>query len=163
MKKTRALLIGTVLTGTIVATTGLAIGAGDGFGRSGCGGRGEHHSMMGGMGDAGGRLMRMAEHLDLSAGQRDAIWKIFDDSRVSFREYGERLVEGRKAMREAVHSDSYDPVAVQVLAQAQGETLGQMMALRADLMHQARQVLTPEQRDQLAQMRGGRGHRRGQY
>lgn len=163
MKKSRALLIGTVMTGAIVVTTGLAIGAGHGFGGPGCGGRGEMHSMMGGMGDAGGRLMKMAEHLDLSAAQRDAIWKIFDDNRDSFRDYGEKLMVGRKAMREAVRSDSYDRAAVQTLAQAQGEAMGQMMALRADLMHQARQVLTPEQRDQLAEMRGRHRQRRGEY
>jgi Spy/CpxP family protein refolding chaperone len=160
MKKNRALLAGVVLTGVVVGTSALALGAGHGGG-GGCSGRGGKHQMMGPMMGSEERLMKMADRLDLNEEQRASVKQIFAANKSTFEGYGAQLKLGREAMRNAIDSDTYDQAVVRDLAKSQGAVLGDMMALRADVMHQVRQVLTAEQVKQMEDMRGR--HRRGAF
>jgi len=160
MNRVRAFWVGAVLTAAIVGTSALAMGAGYGGGE-GCAGRTGKSHVSGPMMGSEERLMKMADRLELNDEQRATVKRILAANKTTFEDYEAQLNRGREAMRGELRSDSYDQVAVREMAQAQGAMLGEMMVLRADLMHQVRQVLTAEQIERMDALRGR--HRHGAF
>ena len=144
-KRNKLIIASALLIGTISAG-GVAFG------------EGRHHGGHGlGFGPGPERIERMAERLDLSDEQRDAIRAIVDKARPSFREYGDNLRDNREKLRELAQTENADQTAIRTLADAQGDTMADMIVLRTDVMREVRAVLTPEQREELKNRRSHHG------
>ena len=148
MNKRNKLIIASALLIGAIGAGGIAFG------------EGRHHGGGSfGFGPGPERIERMAGKLDLSDEQRDAIRAIADKARPSFREYGDSLRDNREKLRELAQADDADQAAIRALADAQGDTMADMIVLRTDLMREVRAVLTPEQREELENKRSRHGRR----
>lgn len=142
---------------TIVLFTTLAVGAlafaGTGMARhrmaedAGCGA----HGGPGIMKESGrGGIGRLERFLDLSESQRSAIHGIRQASRSRMHELRDALSDQRFALREMVRNGKYDEQKAGELARAQGEHLAEMLLLRTRNRAAIRDLLTEQQREQLA-------------
>ncbi len=165
--KTRNIIL-TIVAAALLAVPGSALaqgGPGYGPGRGGFGPHGGHHGGLAGE-DGGGILQflehmlpRLAERLELSDEQVAQIQVILDEEGPVIQGYVEELRGGREAWRETNDPAVFDEGAVRAFAESQG-------AIHVDLMVAADhakagifQVLTPEQREQLEEMRNNRDKR----
>lgn len=131
------------------------------------GGPGWHGDGMGGdhLGFFERRLPRMAEELGLSDEQLDTIQAIVDAARPEIEAYAEQLRESRDAYRAA----NDDPTvfiegAFRAHAAAQNEIQTNLMVVVGKTKAEVFKVFTPEQIEQLQEMRGNFGkssYRRG--
>ncbi len=108
---------------------------------------------------AEGKIVQMMHKLELSDEQQTQIWKIVDEKRVSKMAAMKEAKSNREAMREMMHSGSYDAEKVKEHADQQGEQLSNRIVQRAEVMNSIRQVLTTEQVAQLDELRQGRNER----
>lgn len=121
----------------------------------------EAHAMRGGMGGPGeARLLR---GLDLTQEQRDQVFKIFHEQAPAMREGMNAARSAQQALREAAAAPGFDAARARELADAAGKAHADAAFQRAQTLNRVFAVLTPEQRQQLAerQQRRGEGHRRG--
>ena len=147
------------ITAAILCTAPMAAFAQGGPG----GGLGWHGDGMGGdhLGFFERRLPRMAEELGLSDEQLEKIQAIADAARPEIEIFAEQLRNGREAYR-AEHGNpaEFDEPAFRAHAQDQHLVQTELMVVvakaRADIFAQ----LTPEQIEQLEEMRGSFGGRK---
>jgi Spy/CpxP family protein refolding chaperone len=175
--KTRTLLF-TLATLAILAAPMLAVaqtGPGDGGG-PGHGSRGHHFAPAGhganGLGFLDRALPRLADRLELSDEQVDAIQGIVEEVRPQIESYGEQLRAGREAWREANDDPTvFDEGAFRSHVDQQHQTTTELMVLVQQTKARTLAVLTPEQLEQFEEMHGqfgqrfkrGFGHRRGNH
>jgi Spy/CpxP family protein refolding chaperone len=122
----------------------------------------------GGPGEVGGpglhflehMLPRLAEELELTDAQQVQIQAILDEETPAIESMREQLRNAHHAFRESHPPDEFDEAAVRAFAESQSQTHVELMVAGARTMSRVHNVLTPEQREQLQQMRG-RHHRRG--
>ena len=155
----------------VLAQTGP--GPGDGSGPGG-GWGGGHGPQGGGQGWSGGgegdnglrfferMLPRLAEELDLSDEQLDEIQAIVDEAHLKIEEEG--YVEQLRAGREAYRAENDDPTVFnegvfREHAATQHVIQTNLMVVVGNAKAQAFSVLTPEQLEQLEEMRGSFGKR----
>lgn len=105
-------------------------------------------------------LPRLAEELNLTDAQRSQIQAILDEETPAIEAMRERLRDAHQAFRESHPPGEFDEAAVRAFAESQSQTHVELMVAGARTMSRVHNVLTPEQREQLQQMRG-RHHRRG--
>ncbi|WP_204105348.1 MULTISPECIES: Spy/CpxP family protein refolding chaperone [Spirulina sp. CCY15215] len=111
-------------------------------------------------GERGDRGMRMFEQLNLSADQKQEIQTIREQAKANSEQLREQMENAREQMQSLMASNASDGELRQQHQRVQN--LHQQMGdRRFDTMLQIRQVLTPEQRAQLAEMKPDRGGRRG--
>ena len=116
--------------------------------------------MHGGM--RGGGAMRHMRALGLSEAQQDQIFKIHHDAVPAMREHMKQARKAREDLRQIAMADKFDEARARQAADAQAKALGAMAVMRAQNMNRVRQVLTPEQRSKMDQMREHRpGMQRG--
>ncbi|MDJ0655526.1 MAG: Spy/CpxP family protein refolding chaperone [Xanthomonadales bacterium] len=142
-----------LIFGTALFCVSLAATAQPCFGPGGGGPRG----VLGGL----ERIERMAGELQITDEQRDAIRAVVDGVRPQLREVFDGMRENREAIRETTFADSYDAAAVAQLAEVQGDLMAQTIVIRHQARADVMNLLTPEQRTQLAGMRASRCERRG--
>lgn len=113
-------------------------------------------------------LHRMLRHLDLSAEQREQLEQLHATHREETQAVRDRLHAAQERFSDLAHAETVDEEALREAAAEVAEARAEMMLSRAALGNRVRQILTPEQREQLDQMRmnrrgkmGGRGHGRG--
>lgn len=127
------------------------------------GGPGWHGDGMGGdhLGFFERRLPRMAEELGLSDEQLEKIQAIADAARPEIETYAEQLRNGREAYR-AEHGNpaEFDETAFRAHAQDQHLVQTELMVVVAKAKADVFAVLTPEQIEQLEEMRGSFGGRK---
>ena len=112
------------------------------------GGHGHGHGMMGGgLGEFG--------RLDLSDEQRAKINKIFDAVHKQHWTSGGKLMDERIKLRDLLYADEPDPKKVGAVYGEIAKLKQHMFEAHIQANNQARAVLTPEQRDQLKQLRRG--------
>jgi Spy/CpxP family protein refolding chaperone len=118
-----------------------------------------HHG--GGGGDGDGREMRGLQALNLTEAQRDQIFKIRHDQAPAFRDQMKKMRASREELQKLARADKFDPAAVRRAADTQAKAVSDIAVMRVQAASQVRQVLTPEQRTKLDQMRDQRrgGHR----
>jgi periplasmic protein CpxP/Spy len=114
--------------------------------------------MHGGMHRRGGDMMMQMRGLDLSEAQRDQIFKIHHDQVPAMREQMKQVQKARTDLRQIAMADKFDEARARQAADAQGKALAAMAVMRAQSMSRVRQVLTPEQRSKMDQMREHRHH-----
>jgi Spy/CpxP family protein refolding chaperone len=117
------------------------------------------------------RLPRMAEELDLSEEQLNKIQAIVDTARPGIEIFAEQLRDERQAYRAANDDPTvFDEGAFRAHASKQNEIQTNLMVLVGQTKAQVFKVLTPEQIEQIVEMRnsfskrshrgvGGRGSR----
>ena len=127
---------------------------GPGFGRGS--GHGPGRSMMGPAGlrfmDAGG-WHRAIWRLDLSESQKEEIKAIFESARDQVEANHEHMRALGEELRNQFENDPYDEGAVRAKAAVVADLQVEMAVLRAGQAGQVRDLLTPDQLDQLAQMK----------
>jgi len=100
-----------------------------------------------------GFLDHAAVMLDLSEDQEGQIEAIIDESRPAIEALREQAGEARRQFHETFDPGAFDEGAVTAFAQGQSELHSQMMVLGLQTFSQVWSVLTPEQREQLEEMR----------
>jgi Spy/CpxP family protein refolding chaperone len=127
------------------------------WGREGRGDRKGRHGMKGGM--FGGRF---AEKLNLTDAQKQQIEQIrarFEESTQALREQG----RGTRGDKDDFMSGTFNESAVRAAAQARANRHVEMEVMRARMMSEIYNVLTPEQKAQLATERQQREQRRQEW
>ena len=119
------------------------------------GGGGDFHRLL--------HMLKMANDLDVTDEQIAQIEGILENARPQFEALGEQLRTQGEAWRETNDPAVFDEAAARQFAESQA-------VLRADMMIQHMQtraavlsVLTPEQRENLEQLRAERRGNRGEY
>ena len=106
-------------------------------------------------------LPRLAEELDLTDAQQSQIQAILDEETPAIESMREQLRNAHQAFRESHPPGEFDEAAVRAFAESQSPTHVELMVAGARTMSRVHNVLTPEQREQLQQMRDRRHHQRG--
>ena len=139
----------------VLATGGLVLCA---YAASAHGGSGR-----GGMGGER-QIERMAERLDLDDAQLASVRAIVDSYRAEQRALRDQLRDGRAQIRGLGATGEYNEEEVRALADAQGDSMADLIVLKTQMFSEIAAVLSDEQREALAEMRErggrGRGHRR---
>jgi protein CpxP len=148
--KHRNLVLTTLLAGSLVTAGFVTISyAGPQY----CAHHGMHSKRMG---DAEGRhdpLKRLMGHLDLTDAQQTEIKTIIATGRSDMKGVRQQLHDSRRAIYELVASSNYSAERVRELADQQAKLNAELTVARMDTMHRTLQVLTPEQRAELAKLR----------
>ena len=105
----------------------------------------------------GGGRMRQMEMLGLTDAQKDQIFKIRHDSVPPMREQMKQVRKAGLELRQLAMADKFDEVKARQLADQQAKAMANMAVMRAQTANRVRQVLTPEQRQKMDQMRQHRG------
>jgi protein CpxP len=107
-----------------------------------------------GLGKAGlrGAGRRVANQLDLTDAQKQQARSIMEQTRRDAAPLRQELKQNRKALNEAVQAGKSE-AEIRQLAAAQGNTLGQLLALRSQARARMVSQLTPEQKAKAAQLR----------
>lgn len=151
-RSTKMLLTAVALGG--VTGTGIAFAL-PAFGMHGCAGgaRAMGFYDRGGYGDVDGRIERLADRLDVTRAQRDALRAVVDNARPQLRALRDRLVANRSQLQRLAREPKPDETRIAQLADAQGHAVAELIALRAKMLGAIRGVLTDEQRDRLDRWR----------
>ena len=107
-----------------------------------------HHGM-----HRGGERMAYLEALGLTEAQKDQIFKIRHDSVPPMREQMKQVHKARLELRQLAMADKFDEAKARQLADQQAKAMASMAVMRAQTSHRVRQVLTPEQRQKMDEMR----------
>ena len=98
---------------------------------------------------------------DLTGEQKQELKVIRSSARDAMRDLKDEMQDNRRDLRDAMQENA-DLKTVRALAEKQGDQVARMIVLRAEIRNQVNQVLTEEQREALADLRGpgmGFGHR----
>lgn len=159
MKKTLSIAILTL------ATSGLMLGGAssayankdDHSDRNGCN---KQQNWSGSKHEAGGfgKMKHALHDLDLSKAQQSEIKDIMTATKPQMKALQQEIKEGREILRALSMSNSYDAEAVSNAANDQANLIAQAIILRAQTKANITKVLTPEQRQQLAEKFESRKH-----
>lgn len=116
----------------------------------------QHHQKMHRGHDMQGWRGHMLRQLDLTQAQQDQIFKIRHDQAQAFYDQRKAVRAASKSLRELTKADSFDEAKAKQAADALGQAQAQVALLRAQTQAQIRAVLTPEQRQQLAERKNMR-------
>lgn len=129
------------------------------------------HGMRGG--ERGGGWMgpnageaRMLRGLDLTEAQRDKVFALRHEQAPKLREQGKIVRDSYRELRKLALSDTYDEAKARDISERGAQAIAQIAQLRAHTGNEIYKLLTPEQRQKLADRiaRGGehgygeRGH-----
>ncbi len=118
----------------------------------------------GGFGPPGpeARLERLAMRLDLSDAQRGELTQLMEQSRAEMEASGtrERLLTARRELGRLIEQGPFDEAAVRAAAAAVAAAEADLAVARARRAQAVREILTPEQLDQLGELRSERRERR---
>lgn len=111
-----------------------------------------------GMGHRGHGMMHL-RGLNLTEAQRDQVFKIFHDQAPAMHEQMKQVHRSRGELRQLAMAERFDEGRARQLADTQAKALAALAVMRAQTMARVREILTPEQRQRLQQMReqGERG------
>jgi Spy/CpxP family protein refolding chaperone len=93
----------------------------------------------------------LSSYLNLTPAQQAQEKSIFEGARQSAHPIRQQLMQTRHSLRAAIEANN--TAQIQQLAQAEGSAVGQLAAIRSTAMAKVYQVLTPEQRQELAKLR----------
>ncbi|MCB1036605.1 MAG: Spy/CpxP family protein refolding chaperone [Acidobacteria bacterium] len=139
----RNMILAALMVAAVLAPVFLFAGPGRGGGFG-------HHGRHGGPGFPGLR------GLDLSEAQRTQIHEIFSAQREQGEAAREQLHQARQALADQIHAETFDEVAIRQAAQQVSALEENQAVERARLFQQIRQILTPEQLQQLETMKQDR-------
>jgi Spy/CpxP family protein refolding chaperone len=156
--RNKSVILGSVLAASILglaANSGAIAASGGAPGgdqRAGHEARGWHRE---------GGMPRMFERLDLTQEQREQVNQIVNEGKQARQDKKKALWESRKALRDQAMADAYDAQRVQELADQQAKLDAELIVMRTETFHRIYSVLTPDQKQKLAEMKQQRkDHRR---
>lgn len=127
-----------------------------------CGGPGLHGDGPGMMhGGHPGMMPPQLRGLNLTDAQRDKIFEIMHAQMPQMREQAKATAQAADALRKLAASPDYDEAKARAAADALGKASADMALARAATERKVYEVLTPEQRKQMAEMKPGEPPRRG--
>jgi protein CpxP len=98
-------------------------------------------------------MHRMLRHLDLSDAQRDQVFKIFHDQSPAMHERMKAARAAREDLQKLAAASAFDRQRARAIADTEAKAIADMEVMRAESLARVREVLTPEQRAKLDQMR----------
>jgi len=98
-------------------------------------------------------MHRMLRHLDLSEAQRDQVFKIFHDQSPAMHERMKAARAAREDLEKLAFASAFDRARARAIADTEAKAIADMELLRAESMARVREILTPEQRAKLDQLR----------
>ena len=98
-------------------------------------------------------MHRMLRHLDLSEAQRDQVFKIFHDQSPAMHERMKAARAAREDLEKLAFGSAFDRARARAIAETEAKAIADMELLRAESMARVREILTPEQRAKLDQLR----------
>ena len=107
----------------------------------------------------GGMGMRHAEALGLTEDQKQRLAEIHKADGERMRQVHQTLAEKRRALDDALATYPVNRAAVDALIVEIGAAQTEMMRHQTEMRIQMLEVLTPEQRQKMSEMRGKRGER----
>ena len=110
------------------------------------------------MGRHGGGSMMHLRGLNLTEAQRDQVFKIYHDQEPAVHEQMKQVQAARQQLMQLASADRFDETRARQAADAQAKALSNLAVLRAQTMYRVREVLTPEQRQQLDQRKADHRH-----
>jgi protein CpxP len=105
----------------------------------------------------GGHPMMQLRALGLSEAQQDQVFKIFHEQAPAMREQMKQVRRSRTELRQVAAAERFDEGRARQIADTQAKALATLAVMRAQTTHRVREVLTPEQRARMDQMRERRG------
>jgi Spy/CpxP family protein refolding chaperone len=124
---------------------------------------GQKGDRMGRRGDRGGDFAGPFERLNLTDAQREQMSQIADRYRQTFEGQRERRGEGRRGGFDPLAGGAFDEAAVRAAAQARANAQVEREVAQARMMYEMYNVLTAEQKSQLAAERQQRQQRRQEF
>ena len=112
--------------------------------------------MPGGMGRGGHPMMHLRA-LGLSEAQQDQMFKIFHEQAPAMREQMKQVRRSRTELRQVAAAERFDEGRARQIADTQAKAIATLAVMRAQTTHRVREILTPEQRTRMDQMRERRG------
>ena len=97
--------------------------------------------------------MMQLRALNLSEAQQDQVFKIFHDQAPAMREQMKQVRRARTELRQVAAAERFDEGRARQIADTQAKALATLAVMRAQSMHRVREILTPEQRTRMDQMR----------
>lgn len=101
----------------------------------------------------------LADELELTEEQRQTIHGIVETERQAIEPWHEDLRTLEEAVEDAIEAEPFNEEAVRAAAQQLADVKVEMAVARARVASSIREVLTPEQRDTLAELRAQRHER----
>jgi periplasmic protein CpxP/Spy len=98
-------------------------------------------------------MHRMLRHLDLSEAQRDQVFKIFHDQAPAMHERMKAARAAREDLEKLASASAFDRARARAIADTEAKAIAEMEVMRAESMARVREILTPEQRAKLNQLR----------
>lgn len=140
----------------VAGGAGIAVATDNGPGMRG-------HGMM--HGGFGGRFMergvdRVLDEVDATEDQKDRIWKIIDETRAELMPVGREMRAMRGEVMELLTQPTIDRAAAEALRAERIATLDATTRKVTESLLEAAEILTPEQRAQIAEHVKQRGERR---
>jgi len=108
------------------------------------------------MGHHRGHAMMGLRGLNLTEAQRDQVFKIHHDQASAVHEQMKVVERSRQDLRQLAMADRFDEARARQIADTQAKALANLAVMRAQTMARVREILTPEQRQQLDQARARR-------
>jgi Spy/CpxP family protein refolding chaperone len=93
----------------------------------------------------------LASYLNLTPAQQAQQKSVFENFRQSAMPIRHELRQTRTQMRNAIQADN--AAQIQQLAKTEGNEVGQLAALRGEAFAKSYQILTPQQKQELAKLR----------
>ena len=97
-------------------------------------------------------MAAIAQLDDLSSEQKDQLKDVRSSAREAIRDLRDEMQDSRSDLRDAMN-DNADLETIRPLAEKQGDHVARMIMLRAEIRGKVDEILTPEQREELADMR----------
>lgn len=114
---------------------------------AGHGDRGGHHK------GKGGGPMKFLEKLDLTDDQQSKVDAIMQAHQAEKNQLREDIKTAKKALREAMHADTFDEAAIRSASKTVSTNMEEMAVFRGKIFTEIRSILTPEQIEKMSEMR----------
>ncbi|MEW8506454.1 MAG: Spy/CpxP family protein refolding chaperone [Candidatus Thiodiazotropha sp.] len=141
MKPTSRKIAIITLSTLLISSAGATLAFGGYKGSGGCDRGGKH-----------GPMAALTQIEDLTAGQKEELKNIRNETRDAMRDLRDAMQDNRADLRDAM-VDNANIDSIRVLAERQGEQVARMIVLRAEVRNKIDEVLTEEQRQQLQDLR----------
>ena len=103
--------------------------------------------------ERGGHPMMRLRALGLSEAQQDQVFKLFHEQAPAMHEQMKQVRRSREELRKLSMAERFDEGRARQLADVQAKALATLAVMRAQTTHRVREILTPEQRTRMDQMR----------
>ena len=107
----------------------------------------------------GPKGFKFLKRLDLTDAQRTRVRNIFSSRRDGMRSNAGRLMTARETLMTAMEAAPLDESAVRAAHRGLSEVKEEMTVLRARMLHEIKEVLTPEQNARFTRMRAEKRER----